>query len=206
MRGVHYLDIEASFCACLYEHDIEFSRFGVALLNRHLPAHEGGALWLLRVRAAAAHVLHDILSDAAVRSLMSVAALSPISGPAACQVIPFVNQICLIANQDDNDVTSPLCSHLLNPTRSVEEGLPICADRSSDSVHHQVSLGQIESPACTKLSRSTINTADVGRAGELTRYIIDNYCHRRVADVAGYQAAKSVLAGCVPAASRHFSL
>ena len=62
---------------------------------------------------------------------MAVAALSPISGPAACQVIPFVDQICFIADQDDNDITSPLCSHLLNPTWSVEEGLPICADRSS---------------------------------------------------------------------------
>ena len=80
--------------------------------------------------AAAAHVLQDMLMEAAVRILMADAALSPISRPAACQVIPFVDQICLIANQDDDDITSPLCSHLLDPTCSVEEGLSICADRS----------------------------------------------------------------------------
>ena len=31
--GVQYLDIEASFCACLYEHDIKLSRLSVTLLN-----------------------------------------------------------------------------------------------------------------------------------------------------------------------------
>lgn len=79
--------------------------------------------------AAAARLLQDMLMEAAVRSLITVAASSPISGPAACQVIPFVNQICLIADQNDDDITSPLCSHLLDPTRSVEEGLPICTER-----------------------------------------------------------------------------
>ena len=39
---------------------------------------------------------------------------------------PFVNQVRLVAHKDDYDIAAALCPHLLNPPRSVQEGLPVC--------------------------------------------------------------------------------
>lgn len=38
-------------------------------------------------------------------------------------IIPFVHEVCLIPNKDNDNVTSPLCADLLNPLRSVQERL-----------------------------------------------------------------------------------
>lgn len=39
---------------------------------------------------------------------------------------PFVDQVCFVADQDDNDIAPSFRPDLLNPPCCVEERLPIC--------------------------------------------------------------------------------
>lgn len=39
--------------------------------------------------------------------------------------LPFVCKVCFISHQHDNDVTSPLCSHVVDPFRGLLEGVNI---------------------------------------------------------------------------------
>lgn len=42
--------------------------------------------------------------------------------------VPFICQVCFIANEHDDDVTSSLCSHVVNPFWRLLEWINICGE------------------------------------------------------------------------------
>ena len=96
--------------------------------------------------------------------------------------LALVVQIRLVSNEHNDDVVPTLGSDVVNPLLGVLERLGIWSRRAVSSTHMMGS--QAGTPP--------------GRAGGHTRNVVDDNGNARIADVGGYEAAKSLLARGVP--------
>lgn len=99
-----HFDVEASFGAGFDEHHVELTGLCIAFLDRHLPAR----IQTVTPRWGLSQMRGFIVKNA--------------SG-----MLPFVYQVGFVADEDDDHITPPLRSNLLNPPGSVDEGLPVCS-------------------------------------------------------------------------------
>jgi len=66
----------------------------------------------------------SLFSQRQQRCVLQPPHIQPIFKPSA--PLPFVNKVCLVADQEDDYITATLSPHFLNPAYCVQEGLPIC--------------------------------------------------------------------------------
>lgn len=108
-------------------------------------------------------------------------------------VLPLIAQVCFIADQHNNDITSSFCPHILNPLWRLLEGVHICSRRKKNNnkwTHRWRESGY-------ELNWQRRKQREESKDW-LTCDVIDNHSHGGVADVTGDEAPEALLTRSVP--------
>lgn len=125
---------------------------------------------------------------------------------------PFVREVCLISHQHDDDITSPLCSHIIDPFRSLLEGVHIWKRQQISlcfffkfSFKFLFEVNISESDVNILFSLNETNTGNTTSRFQLLQWhngptcdIVNYNCSSRVSDVTWNEASKSLLPCSVP--------
>ena len=118
--------------------------------------------------------------------------------PATAPPAPLVDEVRLVAHEENDNVIAPLRPHLLNPPRRVQERLPVCTEERAGGERFSMQ----KPVALTGTAAAVGQQSMPGGARDpqaLTGDVIDDHCYRRVPNVRRYQTAKALLSCCIPA-------